>query len=84
MGTAAVLPNPSRATLAKWIDETWDAFPNHIVENSWRKTNYDWFETEPREESEEEHMYACLLEQDDDTSGDSLLTDRGYLKKDLI
>ena len=32
---------PERMDVSAWIHRSWDAMPVHIVQNAWRKTDYE-------------------------------------------
>jgi transposase-like protein len=40
----AIIPNPSRDEIQEWVSEVWDAMPQDVIVNSWKKTGFSWFD----------------------------------------
>jgi len=39
----AIIPHPSRDDIQQLVAKTWDSMRENIIENSWLKTDYSWF-----------------------------------------
>jgi transposase-like protein len=52
----SIFNNPTRETIGKWIEAAWQELPEAVVRNSWRKTDFEYFE----EEEEENEAYEFV------------------------